>query len=129
MKINPLKDGALIVNSAGLGTVTRNMVKNRAAELALIDGRTAQEVSPTDWEQAKRELTGKLDMDPKEEILEAVPESERWDPVPGSIGRKVEMAASEDEDADGRSDNERLVEQGINEAELDHAKAASKRGL
>jgi len=117
------------VNFAGLGTVTRKMVKDRAVELALIDGRTAQEVSPSDWEQAKRELTGKPDMDPKEEILEAAPESERWDPVPGSTGQKVEMAASEDEDADGRSDNERLVEQGINSAELDQAKAASKRGL
>ena len=129
MKTNPLKDGALTDNSAGLGTVTRKMVKKRAVELALMDGGTAQEVSPTDWEQAKRELTGKPDMDPKEEILEAAPESERWDPVPGSTGQKVEMAGGEDEDADGRSDNERLVEQGINEAELDQTKAASKRGL
>jgi hypothetical protein len=86
-------------------------------------------VSPADREQAKRELTGKPDMDPKEELLEAAPESERWDPVPGSTGQKVEPAASEDEDADGRSDNEILIEQGINEAELDRAKAASRRNL
>ena len=129
MKTNPLKEGAVTVNSAGLGTVTRKMVKDRAVELALIDGRTAQEVLPSDWEQAKRELTGEPDMDPKEEILESAPESERWNPVPGSTGQKVQAAASEDEDTEGRSDNERLVEQGINEAELDQAKAASKRAL
>jgi len=105
------------------------MVKKRAVELALIDGRAAWEVPPSDWEQAKRELTGKSDLDPKEETLQSAPESERWDPVPGSAGQKLEVAASEDEDAEGRSDNEILIEQGINEAELDQAKAASRRDL
>ena len=127
MKTNPLKTGSLTLNSAGIGTVTRRMLRNRAVELAFIDSRKANEVSPTDWEQAKRELTGKPDLDPKEEILEAAPESERWDPVPGSTGEKVDMATSEDEDADGRSDNEILIEQGISEAALDQAKAAAKR--
>jgi hypothetical protein len=129
MKTNPLKDGALTVNSVGIGPVTRKMVRIRALELAFIDGRTAQEVSPSDWEQAKRELTGATDIDPKEEVLESAPDSERWDPVPGSVGQKVEAAASEDEDAEGRSDNEILTEQGISEAELDEAKAASKQAL
>ena len=129
MKTNPLKDGALTVNSVGLGTVTRQMVKHRAIELAKIDGRAAYEVSPTDWEQAKRELTGEPDIDPKEELLESAPESERWDPVPGSTGQKVQVAASEDEDTEGRSDNEILVEQGINEAELDQSRSASKEPL
>ena len=129
MKTNPLKDGALTMNSVGIGTVTRKMVRIRALELAFVDGRTAQEVSPSDWEQAKRELTGATDIDPKEEVLESAPDSERWDPVPGSTGQKVEAAASEDEDAEGRSDNEILIEQGISEAELDEAKAASKQAL
>jgi hypothetical protein len=31
-------------------------------------------------------LTGVLDMDPNDAILESAPESERWDPVPGSTG-------------------------------------------
>ena len=45
-------------NSAGIGTVTRKMVRDRAVELAVINGRSAKEVSKSDWEQAKRELTG-----------------------------------------------------------------------
>jgi hypothetical protein len=125
MKTNPLKDGALTENSAGLGTVTRQMVRARAAELAVINGRSAQEASKSDWEQAKRELTGEPDMDPKESLLESAPESERWDPVPGSAGHKVPAAPSADEDDEGRSDNERLVDEGIAGAEQDQMRQAS----
>ncbi|MEP6664611.1 MAG: hypothetical protein ABJC04_13200 [Verrucomicrobiota bacterium] len=48
-----------------LGTVTRRMERERAVELALINGRSAQDVSKADWEQAKRELTCPPDTDPK----------------------------------------------------------------
>ncbi len=125
MKTNPLKDGVLTENSAGVGTVTRQMVKERAIELALINGRSAQDVSKSDWEQAKLELTGKPDADAKEEALEAAPESQRWDPVAGSAGDKVPTAPGEDEDDEGRSDNERLVDEGIAEAEEDHRRQAT----
>ena len=124
MKTNPLKQGILTENSAGLGTVTRKMVRERAVELAVIDGRSALEVSNSDWAQAKRELTGQPDTDPNTTVLEAAPESERWDPVPGSTGQKIPVAPSEDEDDEGRSDNERLVEEGVAEAELDQSRQA-----
>ena len=38
MKKNPLKDGVISENSAGVGTVTRETVQARLAELAIIDG-------------------------------------------------------------------------------------------
>lgn len=113
-------------NSAGIGTVTRKMVRARAAELAVINGRSARDASKSDREQAKRELTGEPDVDPTEAVLESAPESERWDPMPGSTGHKVPAAPSEDEDDEGRSDNERLVEEGVAEAELDQMQRASK---
>jgi len=122
---NPLKQGSLTENSAGLGTVTRKMVRERAVELAIINGRPEQEVSKTDWEQAKRELTGRPDMDPKQALLEAAPESERWDPVPGSTGHKVSATPSEDEDEEGRSDNEQLVVEGMAGAEHNQARQAA----
>ena len=125
MKTNPLKDGALTENSAGLGTVTRKMVRERAVELAVINGRLAQEASKSDWEQARRELTGGSDPDPKTAILESAPESERWDPVPGSTGNKTPAAPSADEDEEWRSDNERLVEEGIAGAEHDQMRQAA----
>jgi len=125
MKTNPLKDGVLTENSVGIGTVTRKMVRARAVELAVINGRTAQEVSKSDREQAKRELTGDPGTDANEAAIESATESERWDPVPGSTGQKVPVAPSEDEDDEGRSDNERLTDEGIAGAELDQARQAS----
>ena len=125
MKANPMKDGVLTENSAGIGTVTRKMVRERAVELAVINGRSAQEVWKSDWEQAQRELTGEPDTDPRQVALEAAPESQRWDPVPGSTGHKVPEAPSADEDEEGRSDHERLVEEGIADAEHDQMRQAS----
>ena len=113
-------------NSAGVGTVTHKMVRERAVELAVINGRSAQEVSKSDWEQAKRELTGDSDPDPNEAVLESAPESERWDPVPGSTGQKVPAAPSADEDDEGRSDNERLVDEGMAGAEHDQTRQAAR---
>ena len=125
MNTNPLKQGLLTANSAGIGSVTRKMVLTRAVELAVIDGRSPKEVSKSDWEQAKRELTGGPEINPKEALLESAPESDRWNPVAGSIGHKVRVSSSADEDDDGRSDNERLVEEGIKGAEHDQMRQAN----
>jgi hypothetical protein len=65
-------------------------------------------------------------MDPKDAVLESAPESDRWDPVPGSTGHKVPVVPSEDEDEEGRSDNERLVEEGIAGAEHDQMLQATR---
>jgi hypothetical protein len=126
MNDNPLKQGLLTENSAGIGTVTPAMVRARAIELAVINGRPAQETSKSDWDQAQRELTGEADADPRQEALESAPESERWDPVPGSAGHKAREAPSADEDEEGRSDNERLVEEGMEGAEHDQMRQAAK---
>ena len=37
MKTDPSQEAALIINSTGIGTVTRKMVRERATELALRD--------------------------------------------------------------------------------------------
>ena len=119
MNLNPLKQGDLTWNFRGIGTVTGQMLLERARELAVINGRASHEASEADFAQAKRELTGQTDVDPKTAMLESAPESERWDPLPGSTGNKTPVAAGEDEDEEGRSDNERLVEEGIAGAEHD----------
>jgi hypothetical protein len=62
MEKNPLKEGA------GIGTATRKMMRERAVELAAINGRSAQDASKSDWEQAKRELTSEPDTDPNEAV-------------------------------------------------------------
>ena len=53
------------------------MQRERAVELAYINGHAANAVSKADWEQAKRELKSETEKDPKEALLEAAPESER----------------------------------------------------
>lgn len=126
MKMNPLKEGTLTTHSVGIGTVTRQMVEVRARELALINGRPAAEASPTDFAQAQRELTGESEADPNTAVLEAALESERWDPLPGSVGYKIQPQSNEDEDDEGRSDKERLVEEGVAGAEHDQMLAAAR---
>ena len=119
MDTNPLNKGVITENSIGLGTVTRKMVRERARELALIEGRVPPQVLQVDYEQAKRELTGGAELDPQEALRESAPESERWDIMPGSTGHKAPESPSEDEDDEGRSEGEQLVEQGVAEAEHD----------
>jgi hypothetical protein len=126
MKTNPLKDGALTENSTGLGAVTRKMARERAVGLAVIHGRSAPDILKSDWEQAKRELTVESDVDPKEAALESVRESERWNPVPSSEGRKAPIASSADEYDEGRSDKEGLVEEGIAGAKHDQMRQAAR---
>ena len=126
MTKNPLKDGNISENSAGIGTVNRKMVLGRAEELAIINGDWLHTVSASDLKQAKRELTGEPDMAPQEAALESAPESERWDPVPSSTGHKVPATPSEDEDDEGRSDNERLTEEGVAGAEHDQMIQAAR---
>jgi hypothetical protein len=126
MKIDPEKQTAIMINTAGVGTVTRKMVRERATELALINGRSVHKVSAADWAQAKRELTGKPDLDPKEALLESAPESERWDPLPGSTGHIVPVTSIDGEDDDGRSLGEKLVDEGVQEAEQDQMRQAAR---
>ncbi|MCE0484977.1 MAG: hypothetical protein LV479_12165 [Methylacidiphilales bacterium] len=126
MKTDPSKEAALIINSTGVGTVTRKMVRERATELAIINGRAAHDVSASDWAQAKRELTGEPEESPNDLLLKSAPESERWDTLPGSTGHIVPVASIDGEDDDGRSIAEKLVEEGVQEAEHDQMLQAAR---
>ena len=126
MKKNPLNKGVITDNAAGIGSVTKEMVEVRAQELAVIAGRVPAEPSKVDYEQAKRELTGEAEIDPQEAALELVPETEGWDPVPGSTGHQAAESLGEDEDGEGRSESAQLVEEGIKEAEHDQMVQAAR---
>src|SRR6266404_8018302 len=110
MRKNPLNKGIIMKNSAGIGTVTSEMVEARARELAAINGHGSSEPSEADYQQAKRELTGEEEIDPQEENVESLPESGDWDPVPGSTGRQAADSPGEDEDAEGRSESAQMFE-------------------
>jgi hypothetical protein len=123
---NPINKGIISKNFAGVGAVTRAMVNTRASELALIAGHGSH-VSQSDYEQAKRELTGESDTDRQDALIESMPESKRWDPVPGSEGRQVDDLPDEDEDEDGRSETEQLVDEGAEEADRDRMIQAAEQ--
>jgi hypothetical protein len=131
MNKNPLTKGILTENAIGIGTVTLEMVEERANELAAIAGRVPPQASTIDYEEARRELTGESNIDVQAAFLESIPESERWDPVPGSTGSHTPDSLGEDEDSEGRSESAQLVEEGVREAEHDQmlqaARAAEER--
>jgi len=63
-------------NSIGNSTLlnpTREMVRSRTCQLAIIAGRGAHQIRQSDYEQAKRELTGESDFDRQQAILDT-----RW---------------------------------------------------
>src|ERR1700730_9768270 len=117
MRRNPLNKGIIMENADGIGTVTSAMIEARARELARINGHDPSKPTEADYQQAKRELTGEEEIDPQEENLESMPESEAWDPLPGSTGRQAADSLGEDEDAEGRSEAAQMYEEGIDEAE------------
>jgi hypothetical protein len=126
MRKNPMNKGIIMENADGIGTVTPAMVEARARELALINGHGSSGPTKADYQQAKRELTGEEEIDPQEENVESLPESEGWDPVPGSTGRQAAESLAEDEDAEGRSESAQMYEEGINEAEHDQIRRAAE---
>src|SRR5437867_9735070 len=125
MRKNPLNKGIIMENAAGIGTVTSEMVEARARELAAINGHPSKP-SEADYQQAKRELTGEAETDPQEESTESIPESEGWDPAPGSTGRQAADSLGEDEDAEGRSESAQMFGEGVTEAHHDRMRQASR---
>jgi hypothetical protein len=126
MRRNPLNKGIIMENADGIGTVTPAMIEARARELARINGHDPSKPTEADYQQAKRELTGEEEIDPQEENIESMPESEAWDPLPGSTGRQAADSLGEDEDAEGRSEAAQMYEEGIDEAEHDQMLRAAE---
>lgn len=113
MRQDEIEDGKLSQHGRGLGTITPEMVKARASEIAIINGRSADEILESDWRQAYRELTGRSDL--REPSGEWMVETTQWDPAPGTPGHKAHTSSPHDEQAD----IQRITEEGISEAEHD----------
>src|SRR5437899_3071681 len=111
---NPEEKGRISAHSKGLGTVTQEMIHERAREIAIINGRSPHHLSPLDLSEAKRELLGEVDFEPPEDN---VPTSERWDPVHGSEGHSAPVVPPPDE----QTESERLIQEGNAEAEHDRS--------
>jgi hypothetical protein len=110
----------IIDHSKGMGAPSPEMVRRRALELALIDGR--HEFNDADWRAAKRELHG--GQEPTTNNGEVVMEAlvSEYDMVACDLGHHVENLAPED------AENlvEELFVEGMNEAVHEQMLAARK---
>jgi hypothetical protein len=122
MKADRIEEGRFSENAHGLGTVTWADVRQRAQELALIAGRNADQVLDSDWEQAQRELTGEERLVPPPTPAEELTEDSRWDPVGESVGHREPTVPTPDE----QTFAEKLVEEGVEDAEQDQMVRAEK---
>jgi hypothetical protein len=91
-----------------------------------IEGLLPSEATKSHLAQAMPQVTEVPSLDPEDALLESFPESVRSDPVPGSTGQKARVAPSEDEDEEGRSDKQRLVEGGMAEADIERSLQAAR---
>lgn len=103
----------------GAGTVNAAMVQQRAREIALINGRPDGRYIESDWREARRELLGiSTDAPNSEEDLIA------WDENPNSSGHQTPNLQA----ADPEVYRQKLVEEGMEEAEHDRMLEGSKSG-
>jgi len=125
MKENRIEEGRFTEHAHGLGTVTEAMVRQRAAELAIINGRSRHNVLDSDFAQVRRELTGEERLIPELTAAEQLPEESRWEAVPESVGHKAPTVPAPDE----QTFAERLVEEGVEDAEQDQMVEATRESL
>jgi len=123
MKKNRIEEGRFTEQGHGLGTVTREMVSKRARELALISGR--EQVLDSDFAQAKRVLTREEDLPPEPNAAENLTEDQRWEPVAESAGKEAPKVPAPDE----QTFAEKLVEEGVEDAEHDQMTRATRESI
>src|SRR4051794_12985293 len=123
MKKNSIEEGRFTEQGHGLGTVTREMVSKRARELALINGR--EQVLDSDFQEAKRELTREEDLPPEPNAAENLTEDQRWEPVAESVGKEAPKVPAPDE----QTFAEKLVEEGVEDAEHDQMTRATREAI
>jgi len=113
--------GIISEHFKGVGTVTREMVIERAQENALINGRDPGHYTKDDYLEAKRELTGNSAIEGEENDFLATLTA--WDEDPDSSGHSVRKNEIPDE----QTVAEQLVEEGVNEAEHEQMVEGSKQ--
>ena len=126
MDKNPLNQGVVTAHGRGVGVVTKKMIRERAAEIALINGRNPHQYDQSDWDQARRELSGGPEVDPETEILESLYEADRSNELPEAESCRAPESPLEDEDSEGRSETVQLVDEGAQEAARDQRLAAAR---
>jgi hypothetical protein len=114
--------GKFLVGSKPLTTVTEGMVKQRAKEIAVINGRNGNDYTQDEFEQARRELVG-LPATEATELEGQAPDTGEWLGEAGDRGQKAPVRPAKDE----QTFAEDLVKEGVEEATHDTMLAGSER--
>ena len=120
-----MRKGRLTEHARGMGTVTREMVLKRAREIALINGRSEKHVLQSDFDQAKRELTGGGEMinDPEAPAIVRTPScARRCGALEAAPRERVPRTMN-------RPMPRKLVEGGVMDAEHDRMVEGTREGL
>lgn len=121
MKATQTIKGRISEGLHGLGTVTESMVRQRAKEIALINGRSPNQLNEADFEAARAELTGGSALDEQQEEDSEPMVASLRDVTPGSSGHKIAPKLPSDEQRVA----EELVQEGVDEAEHNSMLAGS----
>src|ERR1041384_6027913 len=105
MKTSFRSQGKISCRSEGLGTVTEEMVLQRAREIALINGRDSKHLLESDRQQARIELIG-TEHSSEAGNEESVSGQRAWREEPVNTGHHVENVEPSDE----QTQAERLVQ-------------------
>jgi hypothetical protein len=100
--------GKILRGTEGIGTVTPEMIEERAEEIARADGRP--EPNDLDRTRARHDLTGSAKKPATEEEL-----ADDWYTPRGSSGKKASTVRPEDEE----NVPDKLIQEGIDEADHD----------
>lgn len=103
--------GKFVVGAKPLNTVTEGMVIKRAKEIAIINGRNANDYTRDDFDQARRELTGFPNAD-SAELERQAPDTGTWLAEGADRGDKAAVRPARDE----QTVAEDLVQEGVDEA-------------
>jgi hypothetical protein len=125
MRRDEIEEGRVTEHSRGLGTVTRAMVMKRARELAMINGRSPDQILGNDFNQAKRELTGRGEVLEEQEAPRQRSHAELRETVRGTRGRQAWTVPAHDE----QMDEEKLVEAGVLDAEHDQMVEGTRESI
>ena len=112
--------GKIVEGAAGLGTVTQEMVEQRAREIAATDGRAS--FNEADIAHARGDLLGQVEPEQSPEVDARTENLIAWDQAPEETGRVAPKVRPEDE----ANIAEVLVEEGIEEADHDQRVSASE---
>ncbi len=122
---SPDKDTTTI-KDADIESVSSEEMYARARELALLEGRAPSEVTQADYEQAKEESATETDPNRQPGIIYLPAEATLGDPVPGSVGHQAAESPPEEEDEEGHSLSEQLVDKGMERAEREQVLQAAR---